>query len=910
MHKKELLTLLLSGYSLFVFAQQGIKGKVTDDTRQAFPDCGVYVESTNFFTRTDSLGNFTLVIPPGEHTIKYIAPDFLHLAEKVTVTKDYFNDEVIILEKEEREEKMIEGITVVGQASNKNEANMVSIQKKSVEMVENVSAVQLQKQGVGNVASAVAKATGTLRQAGTGTIFIRGLGERYNSTTLNGLSIPSNDPEYKNIDLSLFKTDIVEYIGLEKVFSSRISGDVAGANINITSKEHRGKAYVKVGLGSSINTLAISQGSFWQKDGTDFFGFRDNKMPANPLTGYNFTTSWNWRKVNNPFSSGLALEAGKSFNIGQDGKISLFGTLSFDNEYVYSKGFEKNINAQGFATKNLSSQKYDYSTNTTGLTNVAYKINAKNKISYNLLFIHTSDQTNRLMQGYIKDIAEDHTGQIKRAEYKLSTLWINQLLGEHNLSDRWIFRWSAAYNDLESKTPDRQQTTVKNSELGTGFIFISNSDSDQNRYFDELQEKEYTGGISLDYLFGKDKESKITLGYQGRDKRRDFEATQINFKVQGNEVKADINDFDSFFNQDNFNSKLYWIRTFRGNSGVPNALLPSQFKGTQTIHAGFANIEYKLSDKWIAQIGARIETVTQKINWDTNLSASTEDKKLDKTKFLPSLNLKYAVNDRNNLRFASSKTYTMPQFKEIAPFYYEDVTEISFGNPYLYPSDNYNADLKWEFFPKSGEVFSIAAFGKYIKNPIAKLTIASSANESSYANVGDWAYVYGAEIEFRKDIFKFERGKLYTFLNTTLMNTKSELNEDKVKKETRNFINPSFDTDEDELQGASRLLANANLGYNQKIGDISLDAVLSYSYIGQNIYSLSYGKTGNLVDQDLHLLDFNLKLNLSKNTAIKISMKNLLNPKYERMQKTPVGDLTQEYYNRGRFFGFEISQQL
>ncbi|MDR2123222.1 MAG: TonB-dependent receptor [Flavobacteriaceae bacterium] len=908
MQKKRWSILLFVTYTCFIYAQQGITGKVVDNRDTAISDCSVFIQDTDFFTQTDSLGYFTLEVPAGEHTLEYQAPDFRYKSAQVTVLQDQLSHQHVVLERE-IEEKEIGEVTITGQAPRRSEAGLISLQKRSVEMTENVSALQLQKQGVGNVAAAVTKATGISRQDGTGIIFVRGLGDRYNSTSLNGLPLPSNAPEYKNIDLSIFKTDVVEYISVEKTFSPKITGDVSGANINIISKEHDGKGYVKIGLDAGVNTQVSSKNKFWKKDGTDFYGFKDTQMPDNPLGAYNFKTSWNWENRKNPFSSGLTIEAGKNFLTGTHGKISLFATFSFDNDYVYSKGMEKSINAQGYALKDLNSQKYEYSTNTTGMMTLAYKINNNNKINYNLLFINSSNQENRLMEGYIKDLAENDTGIIRRAEYEISRLWINQLLGRHNLNKRLNFNWSIAYNNLDNKTPDRQQTTTKMSDLGNYLIFINNSDSDQNRYFDELKDDELAGGFSLDYLFGKEKENKIILGYQAKNKQRAFEATQINFKITQAETKVDEDNYDNFFNQHNFESGLFLIRTFRGNSYVPTALLPSTFEGTQTTHAGFTGIEYKLSDNLTGQAGIRLENVNQRINWDTNLSASKDDLKLNKTKFLPSLNLKYGLNDRNNLRLAFSKTYTMPQYKEIAPFYYEDITEISFGNPYLYPSDNYNADLRWEFFPKSAEVLSITAFGKYIKNPIAKITISSSGNESSYVNIGDWAYVFGAELEVRKDLLKLTNSRLYTFLNATFIESKSALDSDKIKKETQNFINASFDKEEDELQGAAKFLANVNLGYNQKIKDISMDLIVSYAYLGKNIYALSYG-TGNLIDQDLHILDLNIKLNLTPTTTIGITAKNLFNPEYKRIQETKVGDMTQRSYDRGRFLGIGFSKKF
>ncbi|MDR2205455.1 MAG: hypothetical protein LBE36_04795 [Flavobacteriaceae bacterium] len=58
-----------------------------------------------------------------------------------------------------------------------------------MEVVERIGAVQLSKQGVGDATTAVTKATGTQKQEGSGQIFARGLGDRYNGATLKGFYI-------------------------------------------------------------------------------------------------------------------------------------------------------------------------------------------------------------------------------------------------------------------------------------------------------------------------------------------------------------------------------------------------------------------------------------------------------------------------------------------------------------------------------------------------------------------------------------------------------------------------------------------------------------------------------------------------------------------------------------------------
>jgi len=51
----------------------------------------------------------------------------------------------------------------------------------------------------------VAQVSGISKQEGVKNVFVRGLGDRYNATLLNGFPIPSEDPEYKNIALEFLE---------------------------------------------------------------------------------------------------------------------------------------------------------------------------------------------------------------------------------------------------------------------------------------------------------------------------------------------------------------------------------------------------------------------------------------------------------------------------------------------------------------------------------------------------------------------------------------------------------------------------------------------------------------------------------------------------------------------------------
>ncbi|MCD0480192.1 TonB-dependent receptor [Chryseobacterium sp. LC2016-29] len=821
-----------------------------------------------------------------------------------------------------KNEKKIEGVIIQGTTKKGGEANIISVQRKSVEVIERVGSVQLEKQGVGDVSVAVTKATGSQKQEGSGQIFIRGLGDRNNSTTINGLQVPSNDPLYKNIDLSIIKTDMIDFIGLEKVYNPKLWGDMSGANVDIVTKVYTGKPYFKVNLGSSVNFNAIQKNNYFLQDGPNFFGSKMLEKPSKNAVlnrGYVFKTSLKNQEINNPINSALSFDFGTNFKIGEQGKLSIFGFGGFDNSYDYFQG----ITGGSFDTEKGTNKIYDnseefkYITNTTGLINVNYKINSNHNINLSSNYIHTTEQKLGNYSGYNRDyydndaLQERYVTQVRRATYRTNDLLVNQLKGEHTISEPLKIVWNLGYNRLDSRRPDRQQNITIYDKLQDYSFFASSNPGANNRYYDRLLENDFVGDVHADYKLGEN--TKITLGYSGRYKDSDFKATQYNFRVlpvQGSYF-VDRNNYDSFFNSTNYQAGGFFdIVTFRGDiKSNETAFVPQYFTSEIMNNAGYVNVDYKFSEKLTAQVGVRYDNLKQEIEYNTALFADGGKVNKDYSKILPAFNLKYSVNDKHNLRLAGSKTYTTPLLLEVAPFEYEDIDESSQGNRDVYIADNYNIDLKWEWFPKKNELISLTAFGKFIKNPIARTVVASSSNTVSFINVGDSGRVFGLEAEVRKDIYDSGKTRFYTFLNGTYLNTEQNLDKEKVIRENKLSVN--FNTTKDKLQGASEFLANANLGIEQKWGNKNtMDFVVSYSYISDNVYALGNIGKGNLVDKAFSTLDTTLKIKLANGMGFSLSGKNLLNPYFTRVQDNTTGELVSRKYKRGAGVGASVSYEF
>ncbi|MBW2960479.1 TonB-dependent receptor [Mesonia aestuariivivens] len=921
---KTIINTLICLVSAFSFAQGtgSIAGLLNDKEtgNQPLPFANVTIKGTGKGTTTDFDGLYQIEnIEPGSYTVVFSfvgyetleVPNVKVVANKVTTINSGLGASAAALD-----EVLIQVVN-----SREKESALLLEQKKAVEMKQSIGTQELARKGVSDASTAVTKTTGISKEEGSSNIYVRGLGDRYNSTMFNGLPIPSNNSLNKNIDLGIFSTDIIEAIDIDKTYVTRNYGDFGGASINIAGKDYKGPGFFEVNIGTGVNTNAIGVDKFKQQDGPNFTGFYDKNPPANALSGYNFDTSWEL-KDRDPINTSLGFTGGKSFDLGTESRISLFGHASFGNDFTYKEGIARGgISTQGVARKNFDYESYDYTTGSTFMLNSTYKINNDHNIKYNGFYINSTNQAHEEYYGTIDvfDEAANGGGIVRRSTFKRTQLLVNQLLGEHKIKENLSIDWGATYNSMISSIPDRMQNTLRPID-DDGDLSIKTlselSDANNHRFYQELTEDEIAGRLSATFQFAKkenDYKGKITAGYNIRTKDVAFEATQYNFSLKtynnpNDYPIVDFNNLDEFFTQSSYDQSLFQIKTLFGGSTEK----PETYDGDLFINAGYINLQYNFG-KLILNTGVRVENIEQNIEWITAIAPVGGESTLKETQVLPSLSLKYELNKKQNLKFAASKTYTLPQFIERAPFQYVDITNTYFGNPDLYSSTNYNADLKWEFFPKSGELISFGIFGKIIENPINETTIASATNDISWVNSGDQAKGVGAELEVRKDIFSLKsendnlEEKLSFGTNISYLNTKQDFDAEKVRKETNYSV--QFTEENGPLTGASDWLVNGDISYSKEFSQsMDIMATAAVNYFSDRLYAIGNNQRGGLEDKGFVTLDLIIKSNLTKNFGIGISAKNLLNPTVEQLQQTQ--NVLTRSFNKGRTLSFSASYKF
>ena len=365
----------------------------------------------------------------------------------------------------------------------------------------------------------------------------------------------------------------------------------------------------------------------------------------------------------------------------------------------------------------MNGKKYAENISQLALANVDFDMQNRHHISYNLMMIHANTQSVGDYNGKNSIFSDDYEnlGFTRRQQTNDNMLIVNQLMTNWGLTKSLSLDAGASYNMVKGYEPDRRINNLTKAEDGYTLL----RGNSQQRYFSTLDEDDLNVKAGLVYRLKDNIEeiSNVRFGYTGRFVDDNFKATEYNLTVGHVSAIPSLDDFslDDYYNQENFASDWFKIQKNL-----------DEYIVKKNIHSAYAEATYQFTPRWIVNLGLKYDKVDIEVDYNVNRGGSKGNNTIQKDYFLPSLNLKYNLNDKNSFRLGVSKTYTLPQAKEISPYRYVGVNFNSQGNPNLKPSDHYNLDLKWDFNPTPTELISLTAFYKLIKNPISRIEVASA----------------------------------------------------------------------------------------------------------------------------------------------------------------------------------------
>ena len=869
-----------------------IMGKLLDKEMNNEPlsFASVVIKGTVIGTETDLEGNFSLSVNSGSYVLVFNFLGYKSLEVPITV----ISGETLIVNRilESAEGVALEEVTLKANISKQKETALLLEQRKAATIKESIGAERLSKIGVSNAASATTKIAGVARSEESGDIYIRGLGDRYVASSMNGLPIPSDDVQNKNIDLSLFSTNLINSIGINKTYATSMYSDQSSGNIDIISKKYSKKGFslaINGGLNSAVSSL---NGRFKKTVISDdvTFGFHKKKYILSDAITYQ---GWDPLRANQTTNFSGSFSAGYKFKIF-DKEISILATASQSQSYDFQEGIFKSYRAN-VLDNDFATESYTSNTNTTGYIKSELKLNDNHKISHNMLFVNKGED-NVYEQGidgngYVFDQQPQEQGAFVRDQnYKQTTMYVNQLMGDHKFSDRSKLVWATGYNFVLAEEPNR----IRNEgnivdDIGT-FTYAYVGDFQQRKTSQKIQDNEINGYAENQFFLGKtDEEEKtpyrLNVGVNFRQKERVFKSLFVGVSARDFSVNS-VNEMSNTFTLDNFNTAF----------GEPELILreqlPDIYNADLTIFAGYANLDFGMNKRFSGNLGFRYELDKVAVIWDvTNFVGRVGTITKEYQELYPSVNLKYEINNKSFFRLASSITQTLPEFKEIAPFEYVSPTgRVIKGNPDLERSSVFNIDTKWEFYPSREELLSTTVFYKNIQDPINLTQSRGSAGIFQYQNTGKKSTVFGIELEGRINLVENDDEKSILSANMNL--TKMWFNQDILELYQYNGQK------EAALQGASDFIVNSSISFRSR-SEKEFLASITGNYSSDKIYALGSPEdftnsatlfNDEIIEKGFVSLDLVVSKKINKKLSVRVVGKNLLNPRIEQKQLITVFD--------------------
>jgi len=793
-------------------------------------------------------------------------------------------------------------------------------------------------------------------------VYVRGLGDRYTKTTLNGMDIPGLDPDRNTIQMDIFPTHIIDNIIVHKSSRAELPADFTGGVIDIETKDfpETKKGNISISLGYNPYFHFNESYLTYHGSSTDFLGFDDGtrEIPAttnipqfaevvgNP-TG---SKAERYKEILNSFNPNLAAfkqtslmdySIGASFgnqinreknSLGFTVALSYKNNTEFYEDALFAR-YGLNGNPDVFEMEMREYQKGNYGINTvfmSGMAGFAFKTK-QSKYRLNVLHLQNGESKAGIFDYEGADQGSNFIAFQHNLDYSQRSLTNIFIDGKHNSAQsKWIFSWKLSPTFSKIYEPDVRFTRY---EIRGNLLSIGTESGFPERIWRTLQEMNLSGqaNATLEIQVFSNK-SKINMGAYYTFKERDFDIKGFALNIRNVDLTGDP---DELFYAENL-----WPLNGSATSGttfetpfIPRN--PNQYNATIQNIAAYFSAELQLTGQFKTILGIRLENYTQRYTGQDQLGINVLDNDvvLDQVSLFPSLNMVYNLSEKQNLRLSYSKSIARPSFKELsyAEIYdpisgttfigglfrdANDVAGIEYWDGNLRSSDIHNADARWELFMNNEQTLSLSGFFKYFINPIEMVQFATQTGAFQPRNVGNGS-VTGAEFEFRKNLGFLSPSLEKLSLSGNFTYTVSSIELSKTEYDSRNEnarTGQTIGTTRD-MAGQAPYIINSGVSYKaEKESPLKgLEAGLYYNVQGPTLMYVGIADRPDIYSVPFHSLNFNASIHPGKSDKIQLGVKidNLLNDAGESVFKSYMAD-DQLYrsLSRGRTFQLKIGVNL
>jgi hypothetical protein len=880
-----LAIVLLFGGAVTASAQSGIVTGILRDavTGDELVGVNIVIVGTSTGATTDLDGRYTLKNPPSEPfdlRFSYVG----YASSTVTGVKASSGATVKLDVSLKPTEIEGEEVVVTAERQLNTESSLLAVRKKAATIGDAVSMEQVKRSPDATSGDALRRITGVTVMDNK-FVFVRGVTDRYNSATLNGVSVTSTDTDVdkKSFAFDLIPANLLENMTVTKTATPDLPGDFTGGLVQLNTLDFPDRQVIKLSLSSSSNSITngrsirSSQGAAQDWTGFDN-GYRD--FPGNNvdlLYGLAHTVPNNWklREERAPLNATANLSLGDRLSLGDD-VLGYIAGLSYRNTFQRTEGTAEWRNVFDSPLVIGEGNRDTYAVLWGGLLNMTYHLGGLHKLTLNNNFSQ-SGEDKVTHNEFLDDTDERNIVEI--TEWDQRSNYVTQLGGSHRLPSfgDMDIQWRAAYSSSISQEPDRRQSVVakpQNTPPSFPYAFERGIRSWSNL-------REYSRSFGADFLLPLGENSHVKFGGIMEGKARQFNIRF--FEIDGSQVDYAANPrlyylpMDSIFAPENFAPGRFFMHELSN---------PRDFySGTQSVYSAYALVDHRfviLDQNFRFVGGARVENSEQLVNtispFATNEPYIARVKNID---LLPSANLTWIISDITNLRLAYSQSVNRPEFRELSSFYFYDynIFEGTFGNPLLLRAVARNYDVRLEMFPDPGEVLALSGFYKGLTNAIETKILPSTNPERTWFN-SPLGKNYGWECELRKSL-GFLGGYFRNFsigANYSRIYSKIDYLEG-YKVDSAGVYLDKFRTATREMQGQSPWTVNLSFTFAEP--DLGTTLNILYNEFGSRLDAIGDKRELDVIEQSRGVVDVSVTQPVVHGLEVKFAVKDLSAKKKE-----------------------------
>ena len=920
--------LLLLAFSLESIAGI-IKGTVIDkQTKEPLTGATIQIINTNTGAVSNMDGNYSLNLKNGIYTlnIKYIGYKTIEIKDIKVGAETIINIEM------EADTQTLGDVTIVAKAKKNTELSVISDQRRSLVVQSGVSSQQISKTQDKDASEVIRRVPG-VSIIDERFVMVRGLSQRYNNVWINGSAVPSSEADSRAFSFDIIPSSQLDNMTIVKSPAPEYPADFTGGFIMINTKDMPDENSFSVSIGGGINDRThFKDFNYNQGSKTDFLGF-DNSLRSLPngidtsmktfdgkaidLLNNNLNNDWTIKNKTPMSDLKLNLAYNHHWEAESGRKYGLLAAVNYSNTYKTYLDMENSLfgtydfahDQSNYLRKSTDNQ-YNNDVRVGAMLNLTFiPRNSRNRYEFKNIFNQLGKNKYTSRKGFN---AQSDYEESSEYYYSSRTTYNSQFTGKHTLEQAKL-DWSAGYAYTNRNLPDRRRILLSDASLYGRDAMWVNTGNDISREFSQLNEHILSANVNYmqDFTLGSITPT-LRAGAYGEYRTRDYNTRYFfyNWNVSNNSLPQDFQYLDpttELLTNGNYGeNKLHMFEEIKKRNN---------YSGNNQLYAGYLAFQIPVG-KLDIYAGVRFEHNNMELI--SNLSDTKDNKEsrfYKNNDFFPSLNTCYKFNEKHQLRLSYGKSVNRPEFREVSTSVYDDFDLASpvMGNKDLQSAYIHNIDFRYEYYPTSGELISLALFYKRFNNPIEWTYTVTGGTELTYSyENAHRATNYGIELEIRKNL---------DFIG--LRNFSWSFNGALIKSEVQ-FAEGSLEKDR-PMQGQSPYLINTGLFYqNSRLGT---SAGILYNRIGKRIVGVgrSSNTTGdnnntvpNSYEMPRNTFDFTFAQKFAKRWEVKFSVRDILAEKvaFKQFVDVPTTNGTREQeqivklYQPGRNFNLSISFNL